>query len=66
VDPIDQRTFMIGLAKLDPKAEASGSIPAELFDVGKGSAAIGLWLARAEQIQIGAVKDVKSFRHFVS
>ena len=66
MDPVDQRAFVIGLAKLDLEAEASGSIPAELFDVGEGSAAIGLWLAPTEQIHIGAVKDVKGFRHFVS
>src|SRR5262249_46928970 len=36
---------------------------AKLLHVREGRAAIGLWLAGAEEIEVGAVEDVDGFRH---
>jgi hypothetical protein len=51
------------LTKFDLKPVSFGRRTTKLFGVGERRAAVDLRLARAEQIEIGAVEDVDSLRH---
>src|SRR5262249_6589804 len=63
VDPVDQLTFVVGLAEFHIELVASGGIARECLDVLQCCAAIGLRLARAEQIEVRAVEHKDDFRH---
>ncbi len=63
LDPVDQFAFDVRLAEHDVEAEALGGRAAKLLDVGERGAAVFLRLARAEQVQIGAVEDVDGLGH---
>lgn len=56
LNPIDQFAFEIGLAKINFSPQFGGSLSNFRLDLGKGHAAAFLWLACAEQVQIGTVE----------
>ena len=63
VQPIDQHAFVIGLAKVDLEAElARASRPASPR-YRRGYGAVNLRLARAEQVEVGAVQDEDGVGH---
>src|SRR5439155_3284082 len=63
VDQIDDLGLVVRLAELDRELVAPRGLAAELLHVLERRAAIGLRLARAEEIEVGAVEDVDGFRH---
>src|SRR5262249_59807547 len=63
LDPIDQLAFMVRLPKLDVEPMTLCGIVAELFHVLQCCAAVGLWFACAQEIEIGAVEDVDLVCH---
>jgi len=56
MDPVDQLPFMIGLAALHVVAEPGTGLATEALDVGQRLVAVHGGLARAEQVQVGAVE----------
>jgi hypothetical protein len=63
LNPIDQLTFMIGLAKLDFKPRGIGQSAATLLDIRQGIAAVDLGLSLAKQVEIGSIKYMNSATH---
>src|SRR4051812_24874862 len=63
MDPIDQLPFVVRLPEFEVELVLLGAVAAEPFHVLQRRAAIGLRLARAEQIKVGTVEDVNGFRH---
>src|SRR5215468_9101492 len=63
VDQIDDLALVVRLAELDRELVAPRGLAAKLLYVLERRAAIGLRLARAEEIEVGAVEDVDGFRH---
>src|SRR5262245_55971317 len=65
LDPVDQLALVVRLAEHHGEAVAFGRLTAEPLHVLEGCAAVGFRLARAEQIEVGAVEDVDGARHGV-
>ena len=63
VDPVEQLAFLVGLAEVHGEAARLGEGRAFVGDFAQGPPAVGLWLAGAEQIQVGAVQDQYRARH---
>src|SRR6267142_5360882 len=63
VDPVDQLTLVVGLTEIHVELVASGGIARERLDVLQRGSAIGLRLARAEQVEVRAVEHKDDFRH---
>src|SRR5262245_64737814 len=63
VDRIDDLAFVVRLQKFDLEGMAAGGLAAKLLHVLERGTAIGVGLARAEEVEIGAVEDVDGFRH---
>src|SRR6266481_1230076 len=63
MDQVHDFTLVVRLPKLELEFVASGGFTAKPLYISQRRAAIGLGLACAEQIEIGAVEDVDSFRH---
>src|SRR5215813_9400074 len=63
VDQVHDLALVVRLAEFDRELMAPGGFAAKLLHVPERRAAIGLWLAGAEQIEVGAVEDVDGFRH---
>src|SRR5271154_4686695 len=57
MNPVDDLVFAIALMELDRKPELSPDPSAVRLDVGQRLAAVNLWLALAEQVEIGTVQD---------
>jgi hypothetical protein len=57
LDPIDQFTFDVRLAEINPDFERVSRFANLLLDVGQGRVAVNLGLTLAEQIQVGAVQE---------
>jgi len=57
LDPIDQLTFVIGLAEVDLEVECCGAGRAALLDVAERVMAVDRGVADPEQVQVGAVQD---------
>ena len=55
--PVDQGALAVGLAEIDRQVERRRVRRAGRLDVGERLGAIDLRLARAEQVEIGAVQD---------
>src|SRR5271155_277951 len=58
VDEIDQLAFAVGLPAIGLEAELRGRLGAKLLDIGELGMAIGLGLARSQQIEVRAVEHV--------
>src|ERR1700704_6015036 len=63
VDRIHDFALVVRLAKFDRELAPLRGLAAQRLDVVERRVAIGLGLARAEEIEIGAVEDVDGFRH---
>src|SRR5262245_36741669 len=63
VDQVHDLALVVRLAKFDRELVAPRGLAAKLLDVLERRAAIGLWLAGAEEIEVGAIEDVDGFRH---
>src|SRR6266508_3808195 len=63
VDPVAQLALVVRLAKHHREAVALCRLAAEPLHVLQSRAAVGLRLARAEQIKVGAIEDVDGARH---
>src|SRR5262249_41602478 len=61
VDQVDELALVVRLAEFELEPVARGGVAAELLHVLEGRTAVGLWLARAEEIEVGAVEDVDGF-----
>lgn len=57
MNAIHQRTFAIGLETVEPVAVGSRLVAQVAFDGRQRANAVQAWLARAKQVQIGAVKQ---------
>src|SRR5207302_1107822 len=57
LDPIDQLTFVIGLAEVDLEVECCGAGRAALLDVAERVMAIDRRVANPEQVEVGAVQN---------
>src|SRR5262249_24720475 len=55
LNPVDDRALVVRLAKLDRDVETLAGLAAQLLDVGERGAAVGLRLARAEQIEVRTI-----------
>src|SRR5262245_49241254 len=63
VDRIDDLALVVRLQEFDLEGVAAGGLAAKLLHVLERGAAIGVRLARAEEVEVGAVEDVDGFRH---
>src|SRR4029077_15452408 len=63
VDRIDDLAFVVRLQEFDLEGVAAGSLAATRLHVLERGSAIGVGLARAEEVEVGAVEDVNGFRH---
>src|SRR5262245_60083635 len=63
LDRIDDLALVVRLQEFDLEGMAAGSLTAKLLHVLERGAAIGVGLARAEEVEVGAVEDVDGFRH---
>src|SRR3984893_998936 len=63
VDQVDDLAFVVRRTEFELEPMAGGGVAAELLHVRERRAAIGLRLARAEEIEVRAVEDVDGFRH---
>ncbi|MNV67036.1 hypothetical protein D3C71_1598190 [compost metagenome] len=61
VNPVHQRAFVVALVKAQRKTMALARIGAQLFDIGQRGRAIHSGLARAQQVQVGAIQDKNGF-----
>lgn len=66
VDAVDDGAFVVGLEGVQRGAERGGLRLCGGFDVGEGRAAVDVWLAGAEEVEVGAVDEEDGLRgHFV-
>src|SRR3954469_14059481 len=63
VEPVDQRCFGIGLAKVDDEPELLSLRNAERLDVGERVAPVDFRLPDAEQVQVRPIEDQDRLRH---
>src|SRR5262245_47089984 len=63
VDRIDDLALVVRLQEFDLEGVAAGGLAAQLLHVLERGTAIGGGLARAEEVEVGAVEDVDGFRH---
>ena len=61
VQGIDQLAFVVALAEIKRKAIGRAGALTQRLHVGQGLAAIDLRLARAQQVQVGAVQNHHGF-----
>jgi hypothetical protein len=65
VDPVHQLAFVVALAEVQLQPVRGAGFFAQLLDVGQRGRAVHGGLARAEQVEVGAVEDEGGF-HRVS
>lgn len=63
MDPVDQFTFVVGLAELDFQAVGVGSVGTSLSQVSEGFVAVLGRLAGAQHVQVGAVEHENKGLH---
>src|SRR5262245_32434293 len=63
LDPIDQCAFVIGLMKLKRDTQPLGELSATCFNGGERRRPIDVWLAHAQEVEIGAVENHKARDH---
>src|SRR5262249_9967826 len=63
VNRVHDLALVVRLAEFDRELVARGRLATKLLHIRERGAPIGLGLARAEQIEVGAVEDVDSVRH---
>jgi hypothetical protein len=59
LDPIDQLTLPVGLAKFQRPAQFIRDLQTGPLDIGQGRLAIDLWLAHPQQAEVRAIQDVR-------
>lgn len=57
LNPSDQLTLVVGLAKVDLNPQAHGTLPHHRLDLGKGATAVNPWFALSEQVQVRPVEE---------
>ncbi|EAQ83033.1 hypothetical protein CHGG_10851 [Chaetomium globosum CBS 148.51] len=57
LDAVDYGAFVVGLEGREGRAEGGGLRAGEGFDVGEGGVSVDVWLARAEEVEVGAVDE---------
>src|SRR5450432_1318686 len=65
MNPIDQLSFVIGLAKNEVQSESRTSGGTTLLDLGEGGAAVKVRFARSQQIEVGTVENVDAAQFFL-
>ena len=63
VDPVDEFVFAVALEEAKFELQFGAERAAIALDVVEGLAAVNLWLALAEQIEIGAVEKIDDAAH---
>ena len=63
VHPVDQHAFVVALAEVCRQAELARLCRAGCVDLGQGGGAVNVGLARAEQVEVGAVEDEEGVGH---
>lgn len=63
VNPADQLALAIALSKINGQVQLCSHSAAQRLDVGEGVVAVDLRLARAQQVEIGAVENENGTGH---
>ena len=63
LDPVDELTFVVGLAEADFETHAFRPLLTGCLDLAERRRAIDLRLTRAEKVQVGAVQNIDGLGH---